>query len=436
MQTPFLFDRQRMLELRDDPEKFHEASLRQFGTTAESHQKGLKEWVGPSKTQSVWQRALAAEALLFPPGNQRDNAPFTFMTEDVHPWGDSDLPYSVLKNHPVAAALFPMCSENGSARIGRIWAVKASADGKMPPISKKQFPLDGAQELFEMAKQECIRLYADVADYKVRGPSWQLAAFLAIKVLFEDDLNLRIRLASEWMITGEISIADRKVKYVEIGNKPFAAGNSNRHWLIPALSATGFQSECELSGFLPYTLAATVDEAFARVKGYVGRRRQDEELPARLGVLHILVGTEPELVLKTLKYVCPGKLYLWPLEIAGDIKNLKKAIHNEYPELLVLKRAYLPGDDLIKAGEILKSFFDNQGAHKADGMTFFNITGSTCLVQMAVEAQARLHGFHLICQEPSCKKFVKVWFENGIPQFCRLRINRKHPNLDLLADRR
>ncbi|MDD4019814.1 MAG: hypothetical protein PHV28_17940, partial [Kiritimatiellae bacterium] len=220
MEHPYIFDRARGIsEAANEPALFLTQSMKRFGETAERLRCGYSGWPLMSSSRAVWRNALAAEALLFPPAYRQNNPPFTgFVTDAAKPGGDAMPDYGVMKRFPAAAALFPM--SGNTPRNGRVWAVGPDCGGDLPPALPLK--LGGSEDVLADAEQRRIRLYVETGEGNgcdFTGKSWHLAAHMAMDALLEDDLEYRIRLASEWLITGEVNRAGR-VMGVGIKNKP------------------------------------------------------------------------------------------------------------------------------------------------------------------------------------------------------------------------
>jgi hypothetical protein len=419
MDQPFIFESTEGLYLaRNEPDLFPHKAIRRFGEAGSRLVDGYTSWplIRPECAPAVWRSALAAEAMLFPPNYRVNNAPFSgFVSDDARP-GDKAMPeYGIMKRFPAAAVLFPM--SGAPPRIGRLWAVGAGDEGQLPPESPLN--LDSADGICHWAEQQGVRLYAEVGDCDgCDGKSWQLAAHLAIDALMENDLDYKIRLASEWLVTGEVVNINR-VNPVRIRNKPLCGLDCRRSWLIPECNEKLFIAECGKlqTGELPYKAIRSLGEAFEAVRASVARRQPAQVWPRVISAMHCLAVSNPESVLILLKYLQPREIHLWPTSKSDDLNAMKSAIGEKYPHITVHGQHYLSQDDLEDSNRMLRAFFSSK---RSDRSVLFNITGGTWIVQQAAETQARLYGFHLIYQLPNSETFVKIWHERSTPQFCRL----------------
>ena len=418
MEHPYIFSGAGISQAANEPALFHTHSMKNFGETAERLRCGYSDWPVMSSSRAVWRNALAAEALLFQPAYRQGNPPFTgFVTDDARPGGEAMPEYGVMKRFPAAATLFPMSGD--TPRIGRVWAVGRNRSGDLPPALPLK--LDGSENVLAVAEHHRVRLYIETGEgdgCMVRGTSWHLAARMAMDALLEDDLEYRIRLASEWLITGECSSAGR-VMGVGVKNKPLCGLDSRRRWLVPDASANLFvqASKEHGAGDVLYTTVGTLGQALDVVKGCVAKRRDDELWPVEVAVLHALVGPDTGSLFDALKQMRVIELHLWPLEDTVGLDDLCGTLRNLLPRTTVYVQARLPECDLAKASKDLRTHFST---HPPKGLVLFNISCGTWLVQSAIEAQARHFGFQLVYQKAENRAFVKVWHERHAPQMCRL----------------
>jgi hypothetical protein len=418
MEHPYIFTGAGISQAANDPTSFNTQCMKRFGEAAERLRCGYSDWPVMSSSRAVWRNALAAEALSFPPAYRQHNPPFTgFVEDDARPGGDSMPEYGVMKRFPAAAALFPMSGPR--PRIGRVWAFGATRNGDLPPASLLK--LEGSEDVLAVAEQQRVRLYAETGaggGSVVTGKSWHLAAHMAMDALLEDDLEYRIRLATEWLITGKVNRAGR-VMGVGVKNKPLCGLDSRRRWLVPDASAERFVREAKACGVPDalYTPVGTRGQALDAVKGCVAKRRDDEQWPVEVAAMHALVGSDTGSLFAALKQVRVKELHLWPLEESGDLDAVCGTLRKLLPRTVVHVQTRLPDCDLEKPGKAVRAHF---AAHPPEGLVLFNVSGGTWLVQSAVEAQARHFGFQLVYQKAENKAFVKVWYERHAPQICRL----------------
>ncbi len=425
MRDPFLFDGMCWALAANDARSFPASAMTHFGEMASClcDPECALPPLEPNSRGAVWRNALAAEAMLFEPEYRVDNPPFTgYLSDDAKPGGDEMPAYGVMKGYPSAAALFPMSGK--IPRIGRVWAFGAAREGDLPPA--QPLKLEGSEDVLADAEQQRIRLYAETGEGHgcvVTGKSWHLAARMAMDALLEGDLEYRIRLASEWLITGEVNRTGR-VMGVGVKNKPLCGLDSRRRWLVPDASAERFVREAKACGVpdVLYTPVGALGQALDAVKGGVARRRDSELWPVEVAAMHALVGPDTGSLFAALKQVRVKELHLWPLEESGDLDAVCGTLRKLLPRTVVHVQARLPECDMEKAGKAVREYF---AAHPPDSLVLFNVSGGTWLVQSAVEAQARHFGYTLVYQNATDKPYVKVWYERHALQVSRL-VPRQH----------
>lgn len=425
MGHPYLFGegrkdgRRRVKPDPADEPRFRMRSLNEFGKTAD-WLRTSQDWgiIDAEKITCFWRDALAAEAMLYRPEYRQQNPPFTgFITEDARPGGAGMPAYAEMKRFPAAAALFPLASDGASSpAIARIWAVGADANG-MPPAATTPFALAGAEEVREVADHRQIRLYADLpAHVEITGRSWHLAAYLAIDALLADDLDYTIRLASEWILTGEV--VGERIKPVVITNKTLSVLSSRRRWIIPHGNENNFRDVQKVYNTEhPYTTVRTLDEAFESVRNHRFIQQPDERWPRTTEALHALLGQSVQPILEILAHTRTKDLYLWPIIGLGDIEARKRAIMERFPDIRILVMPALPGSDLEQAERTLKRHFALHAEHRA---ILFSNAGGAWPVQHVFASQARSCNAPILAQASEAGAFVKVWWNRFATLFCRL----------------
>lgn len=326
--------------------------------------------------------------------------------------------YAAMKRFPAAAALFPLASEGTTPpAIVRIWAVGADADDRMPPAADTPFNLEGAETILEDAKQHHVRLYADLPqDCQVGGRSWQLAAALAMDALMADDLDYTIRLASQWILTGEV--AGARILSVGIKNKPLCGLSNKRCWMIPEADENVFvNAQKSYNTELPYTIVRTLNDAVERVGEPRFVRQKDERWPTTISALHALVGHSIQPVLDILAHTCARNLYLWPIHGNGNIETWRVEIQKRYPGICIRVMPDLPSDDLERADATLKIHFASQTGQRD---TLLCIAGGAWPVQHTVALQARSCNATVVSRVPETGTFVKIWWNRFATRYCRL----------------
>lgn len=406
-----------------DERRFRIRSLHEFGKTAD-WLRTRSDW-GEIESERImadyWQDALAAEAMLYRPEYRQTNPPFSgFITDDARPGGAGMPAYATMKRFPAAAALFPLASEiDESPPIARIWAVGADANGCMPPAADTPFALEGVEEIRKVADHRHICLYADLPkDRAVVGQSWHLAACLAMDALIADDLDYTIRLASEWILTGEV--VGERIRAVGIKNKPRCGLNSRRVWMIPHDNENNFRdAQKSQKTEHSYTTVRTVSDALESVRGHRFARQKDERWPRPTEALHALLGQSVHPILEILAHTRTKDLYLWPITGCGDIQAQRREIAEQFPCIPIHVMPELLADNLDQAEKTLNRHFASHTEHRD---ILFSVAGGSWPVQHVVASQAWTCNAPILAQASEAGPFLKVWRNRFATLFCRLNM--------------
>jgi len=434
MGNPYIFSEAGQTQARNNALAFSNTCKRKFGEVASCLTKGYSEWPFCEKPLKVWKNALAAEALLFPPERRLDPPFIGFLSADCKPIGPAMPTYGILQPFPTAAVLFPMASQGAAMpQFGRLWAFGKDAQGRLPP--EIAFPLENAGCILESAERQGMRLYADIGEAQgCDGTSWQLAASLAMDALREEDSDYSIRLASEWIVTGELDAAVH-VRAVDIGNKVMLSTDCKRTWIIPQESKNLFDCEIQkkCSGEVHYHAVRKIEEAYDLLKENCITREPRERWPRSAFdgplILHTLLTREP-LTLNAIMGECkPYKLHLWPLKEAKDhAQQCKKDLSAKYPRLPIEIHEELLSDETEQA---LKRLRETLGSDAQAECLFFDISDGTYLVQSMITALAKSMGFKIICRGTPDQPFIKVWYTRHTQHFCELipsqSLSKKRP---------
>ena len=423
MEHPYIFSEAGQTQARNNATAFSNTCKRRFGDAASHLLMPEAEWPVCEKPLKVWKNTLAAEVLLFPP-EERIDLPFIgLLASETKPGGPAMPDYGTLQPFPAAAVLFPMASQGAAMpQFGRIWAFGKDAQGRLPP--EIAFPLEGADSLMELAERQGMRLYADIGEAQIcDGKSWQLAAVLAMDALREEDWDYRIRLASEWIVTGELDLSVR-VRAVEIGNKVTLSADCKRTWIIPQDSKTCFDAALKKHGEseLHYHAVRTLDEAYDILKENRITREKEEKWPRSTFdeplILHTLLTRVPLTVNAILGECKPCELHLWPMkEAKGQANHWKKNLSTKYPRLPIVTHEELLGGE---TEQVMKGVREALNSTYSAECQFFDISDGTYLVQSMITALAKNMGCKIICRDTPDQPFIKVWYARHTQHFCEL----------------
>lgn len=423
MENPYIFSEAGQAQAKNNATAFSNTGKRRFGEVASCLIKGYTDWPVCEKPLKIWKNALAAEALLFPP-ERRLAPPFIgFLSSDCKPIGQAMPDYGTLLPFPAAVTLFPMASSKAAMpQFGRIWVFGKDAQGALP--REIAFPLENACSILDSAERQGMRLYADIGEaYGCDGTSWQLAAALAMDALREEDCDYSIRLASEWIVTGELDPSAR-VRAVDIGNKVILSTDCKRTWIIPQESKSSFDDERleHCSGEVHYHAVKTLEEVYDHLKETRIMREPRERWPVSTFdnplMLHTLLAKESLTVNAILGECKPCELHLWPMKEAKDqATQWKIDLKAKYPRLPIVIHEELLGDEIEPVLKRLRETLEFAAPPESQ---FFDISDGTYLVQSMITALAKSMGFKVICRDTPDSPFIKVWYARHSQHFCEL----------------
>ncbi len=318
-------------------------------------------------------------------------------------------------------------------QFGRIWAFGKDAQGRLPP--EIAFPLENEGSILESAKRQGMRLYADIGEAQgCDGTSWQLAASLAMDALREEDSDYSIRLASEWIVTGELDTSVH-VRAVDIGNKVMLSTDCKRTWIIPQESKNLFDCEIQkkCSGEVHYHAVRKIEEAYDLLKENRITREPRERWPRSTFdgplILHTLLTREPLTVNAIMGESKPCKLHLWPMKEAKEqAPRWKKDLSEKYPRLPIDIHEDLLGDEAEQISKRLRETLESAAPTECQ---YFDVSDGTYLVQSMITALAKTMGFKIICRDTPDQPFIKVWYNRHTQHFCELiplqSLSKKRP---------
>lgn len=422
MEHPYIFSETGQTQARNNAIAFSNTCKSRFGEAASCLIKGYAKWPFCEKPLMVWKNALSVEALLFPPERRLDPPFIGFLSSDCKPIGSAMPDYDTLLPFPAAAVLFPMASQGAAMpQFGRIWAFGKDAQGRLPP--EIAFPLESADSLMELAERQGMRLYADIGEAQIcDGKSWQLAAVLAMDALREEDLDYRIRLASEWIVTGELDLSVR-VRAVEIGNKVTLSADCKRTWIIPQDSKTRFDAALKKHGEseVHYHAVRTLEEAYDVLRETRITREPRETWPLSTFnapiILHTLLTREPYTITAIIGECKPCELHLWTMEGIEQAAHCKKALLAKHPRLPIVIHEELLG---VETEQVMKRLHEVLKSSNPLVPILFDISDGTYLVQSMITALAKNMGFKIICRDIPDHPFIKVWYASHTQHFCEL----------------
>ena len=366
-----------------------------------------KATIGMLRSRAV-ERAFCGELLLL---SLSDRLKLEVLIDDLHipiVIAGCDGPrYSEVKRHAAACALFPLCG--ASPTIGRVWAIKDGGAACWQNVSC----LGEDHELFAEARRRECSLFVETAHdgvespVKVIGQSWQLAAWLALLAASSSRRTDILRLASQWIVTGEVKEAE--ILGVRIGNKP--ASNIAREWMIPRANALNFRFQLDAvaereTRELRFHSPSTLGEAYSLGCGGMAVQLSKTEGPPRsIDELHVFI-TDDKLISPFQSCLKPRRCIMHPFQL--------KAVF----------------DEIGRCSEILRGLSQLASTRSI----WVDITQLPWPAQAAIEVQARTSNITLLWHDAVSQMPCKYWYDDYLPKLCTLNLPKGYKDGDLTRD--
>lgn len=315
--------------------------------------------------------------------------------------------YSEVKRQPAACVLFPLCG--ASPTIGRVWAIKDGGNACWQNVSC----LGEDNGLFAEARRRECSLFIETASdgiestVKVVGQSWQLASWLALlAVSFSRRADI-LRLASQWIVTGEVREAE--ILGVKIDNKPKIS--VNREWMIPRANALNYRLQLgavadSATKELRFHSPLTLGEAYSLGCGMMAVQLAKSEGPPRsIDELHVFMTDDMA--------SSPCQSSLRP----------RRFIRHQFQ-----KKAFL--DEIGRCSDILRDL----SQHASTRSIWVDITQLPWPAQAAIEVQVRTSNIKLLWHDAVHQMPCKYWYDDYLPKICTLNLPKSYKDGDLTRD--
>ena len=402
--TPLLINAASVAGRTSDDKLRHDYLLKLFGTLLPVELPPFQQ-VAKLAKRDAWRTCIAEELLLRHACGLAVPEDWYAALKDDSPFANEVCLHEVW-GRPSACALFPLGAKSGgSPGVGHVWVSEDLAH---------RATLDGGS-LIPGKYGVCI-----VATHeKWSGKSWQLAGQLALQAVQADKVEWRRQLATQWLITGQLS--GEQVAEVELGNK-LDLRVGRRTWMIPRDNVKHVTPEQQRS--LRIRSAHTVSTAWSGINGQGTKSGVAGEWPQEIDELHMLVGSNIKAqVASALLSGAVKKIVLWcsesqehsiePAEQIEDVLNALKVKGCPFPHAELCE---LPSADIAKAENKLRTYFE---AMQGGGRIVFNVTSGNRLMSYAVQTVALLYpDIELIYREIGCKtdhEFVRLSYAEFPP---------------------
>lgn len=308
---------------------------------------------GKEKIYKTWKQ-FGAEALLIRKecGYEVDDEIYDFFKE-ISPF-DNHIKLKDCWGKQSAMAHFPLNNLTGKAELGHIWAIEG-IDSQTVMMSNKTWD----------------------------GDSYKLAEALAKKAL-KENAGIKKRLASNWIITGNIDDSGR-VKKVELGNK--LSISTKRKWLVPTDSMNQISPEIALNKTI--RSADEITTAWNHITGKGTKTTGENDWPTQIEELHILVGGNIKAQVASILLTKPDKIVLWHSESDKFSKIPAEQIKKVVADIsLDIESKFLSSKKMSEAEKTLQDYFKEKNSSLK---ILFNVTSGNRLMSYAVQSIARLH---------------------------------------------
>ena len=248
-------------------------------------------------------------------------------------------------------------------------------------------------------------------EHPLAGRSWQLGAALAASVADRQRVDLQIRLARDWVITGAMN--GGTIEPVIAGNK--ARIRTHRHWLVPQTNYDEFSS---VIGRM--VAAATLDGAWSHLsgEGLIEHGLTAWPAPEDVAELHATISQALRPLIASVLITRPNRLVLWHSESKKESEDFADLVieffHAEQirnwsgwqGRVPQVEKRLLPMNDLA-AGE--RALRDGGLAKVSHGTILFNVTCGNLIMRLAIYNVARLNpSIWLIYREIGIKDPTEV----------------------------
>lgn len=303
--------------------------------------------------------------------------------------------YSEVKRLPAACVLFPLCG--ASPTIGRVWAIRDGGNACWQNVSC----LGEDNGLFAEARRRECSLFIETASdgsespVKVVGQSWQLAAWLALLAVSSSRRADILRLASQWIVTGEVREAE--ILGVKIDNKPKIS--VDREWMIPRANALNYNLQLGAvaereTRELRFHSPSTLGEAYSLGCGVMAVQLAKSEGPPRsIDEIHVFMTDD------------------MPSSPCQSSLRPRRLIRHPFRKMAVL-------DEIGRCSEIIRGL-----SQRASTLSIWvDISQLPWPAQAAIEVQVRATRITLLWRDAVSQMHCKYWYDDYLPRICRLEL--------------
>lgn len=374
-----------------------------------------------------WRALLAAELLLSLASGRAVAGSWRELLDATPVFGSGSPTLRTLSECRCAAAVFPLDDRGARPQCAQIWLI----DG-LPTDSRDHRPLLASVAPVPSATR--IYLFPSRPPAQaIQGRSWFLAAALARRALEPaTDPEVRARLASRWIVTGDVCGQD-EIRRVELGSK--LALRTRRSWMVPGANrpdVVGYGAQVR-----DMRLPADLESAWSHISG--ASPADGGELPWPTGVeaMHSFVSGAWQPVLACALLCLPRTIVLWHTRNEAISRQPAEAIAQvllrRFPDRgpAFVETRELSSASLVKASAELRRVLEPQLSGDRTAEIVFNITQGNRLMALAALTVAELYpNLRLVYRDLDAKldcEFTQIRFEHAQPSTNRLLPKPSNP---------
>jgi len=358
----------------------------------DSIQEAVSEALNDPASFDEWVRCVAAELLLAQAVQSEMKVEDLGDFARIKPFGEESPALEEIWDLQVATSLIPI-NASPYPVLAQIWLVK-DPKNRIKSDHRKGWTTASSWLEEHASEFKFFTVISEESRFNIEGPSWQLAAALALKCISEKDPKVILSLATEWLITGKAK--GNTVHWIDLGNKTELQKipGFSRKWMIPhenwqKLSPT-FHSENE--GRI--ALVTDLTTAWNHLSGTGTLEEPDRANwpePEKVEAFHGLVSLVIRPMIASILLTQPRLVCLWKSGQSEKYAIIVKSVLEELklkgylPANLTVDIKEISSNSLKNAEQALRDYKLNLPYHK---IILFNITGGNMIMKWAVSNMA------------------------------------------------
>jgi hypothetical protein len=294
----------------------------------------------------------------------------------IKPFGEDYPSAGELISSSSSAAVFPLINANDrTVETAHIWLIKDI------PLSfpDQKHLLEGISR-FHISDNVKIYISSSKPNSSIGGESWQLAFKMAELGL--SDIELKKRIAKNWIFTGKVEAGNNRICSVVINGK--LKLETDRSWLIPKASHYTNHERVKVK------TAGTLREAYNWVKEEGIHPVGYTEWPENIYELHSFVSRAVTPVIASAVLSGAKRIVLWHSNNAEESEKpagyICAMLRTLLPDCEIAEPKLISSSDLFEAEKALEEYFNKT---QTTENIIFNITQGNRLMSLAPHYLAR-----------------------------------------------